>query len=357
MKKLDIIRSIVSILVADGKIVQQEKHFLVNLCKRLNVSKESVSHILAEAKQGNREVHIPTDPKDKRGLYKLLLQAACSDGEVSPDEQELLESFAIKIGMTTHDVQQAVATYLQETFPQQVLKQQTSLALNLREPMLRLQVLRWKDEYKTQIDEVLTSAFPQLESRLKEVVDQKAIDMLKGGPKKFTKEILEPEIIDWVKQHTESLMQHAQQELAHIVTHTIEQTTNFRHGQLEAGGSSLTTDLLAPLVAVIAGIGTMVAGVVFSISTFLWLFTMINWPLLIGGLVVGGALSFLGVVKLSQLKTQIVTRFTNIFLPKIRDALIGKGYEHEKQHYPSLNRQLQNSIEQTSQTILQQVNV
>lgn len=353
MKKIEFIRSIVSILAADGKIVQQEKQFLAKLCKRFNISQEDISRILSEAKQGNREIHIPTDNTEKRILYKLLLQAACSDGIVSAEEQVALETFAIKIGMTATDVQNAVAIYLKEMLPS---SQKTGIVvMNIQQQMLRKEVLSWKDRYKTQIDEVLTDAYPHLESRLKEVVSNNAIEMLKGGPKKFTKELLEPEIITWVKQHTESLIHQAQKDLTQIITHTFEHTAQFYQENLVEGGSSLGTDLLAPLVAILAGIGTMVAGVIFGISTFLWFFTMINWPILIGGFVVGGALSLLGVVKLSQIKEQILTRFSNIFLPKIRDALIGEGYEHEKQHYPSLSMQLQESIEHTTRTILQQV--
>ena len=188
MKKLEIVRSIVSVLAADGKIVQQEKHFLMNLCKRMKVSKDAVSQILAEAKEENREFHIPTEPQDKRLLYKLLLQAACSDGSVSPDEQDLLESFAIQIGMTGDDVQNAVASYLQEALPhnlQQTPSQQTALAINVQQEVLSTEILKWKDAYKTRIDEDLLEAFPRLESRLKEVVDKRAVEMLKGGPKKF----------------------------------------------------------------------------------------------------------------------------------------------------------------------------
>ena len=142
-----------------------------------------------------------------------------------------------------------------------------------------------------------------------------------------------------------------------MITHTFEHTADFSHKGVSGGRNSLPANVLAPLVAIIAGIGTMVAGVVFGISTFLWFFTMINWPVLIGGLVVGGALSLLGVVKLTQIKRQIVSRFTKIFLPKIQNALIGNGYMQEKKTYPSLSKQLQESIEQTTQTLLQQVRI
>jgi hypothetical protein len=81
---------------------------------------------------------------------------------------------------------------------------------------------------------------------------------------------------------------------------------------------------------------------------------MISWPILIGGLAIGGVLNILGIARLSQLKTVISDRFSHIFIPKIKDALIGKGYEQDKKQFPSLKNQLQEGIDKAASAILEE---
>ena len=63
--------------------------------------------------------------------------------------------------------------------------------------MIEQQILKWKDTYKTRVEEELTNMFPQLELRLREQVERHALKILTGRPRKFTHIILEPEITHW----------------------------------------------------------------------------------------------------------------------------------------------------------------
>jgi hypothetical protein len=98
-------------------------------------------------------------------------------------------------------------------------------------------------------------------------------------------------------------------------------------------------------------LGAAVAGIMLSIGAFLGIFITISWPLLIGGLVVGGVLSGLGVWKFATLKQRLAERFARVFLPKIKDALIGAGYRSGRQDHPSLREQLINHIMTTAAAV------
>lgn len=366
MANEDIVYFIASVVLIDGEVSQQEKDFLRELCKQLGITQEVYSKIICRVKEGRGKISIPTNPEDKVFLFKLLLQAIFCDGKFSPEEQRILNRFSCKIGITPDELGEAIAVYKpstvitseQDEISQSDEKTEDTVDDYLQKQILSKKILNWKDTYKARIEEDLTNAFPTLDLRLKEAVNNNILDMVKVGvgPKKFVKKILEPEIISWIKRYAEPVLNSAQEDLTQIISHTINPDKNFREGSLEnAEFSNIGMDILAPIAVIIAGIGTMVAGILLSITTFLWFFTMINWPLLIGGIVIGGALNILGVMKLSQLKLQLSDRFSHIFMPKIRDALIGEGYKQDDKKFPSLKGQLQDGIDQAATTILSEI--
>lgn len=111
MSNEDIIRSVIWILAIDGKIEQQEKQFLTDLCKRLNISNTIAIEIFEQVKKGQGRIYIPTLPDEQKTLFTLLIQAAWSDGSIAPKELKALEAIAIKVGISVNDVKNIIEAY------------------------------------------------------------------------------------------------------------------------------------------------------------------------------------------------------------------------------------------------------
>ncbi|MCK5795903.1 MAG: hypothetical protein KAI47_01885 [Deltaproteobacteria bacterium] len=121
------------------------------------------------------------------------------------------------------------------------------------------------------------------------------------------------------------------------------------------GGKSAVMDLGLAFAPLIAGIATGVTAVIVAIGTVLWFITVISWPLLIGGLVVGAALSIFGGARASKLGDTISKRFSKAFIPKIKKALIEDGYSHKGEKFPSTLQQLITKLEETADAVIRQV--
>jgi uncharacterized tellurite resistance protein B-like protein len=99
MDNVDIINSVVSMLVTDGKLHPQENEFLKQLCERLGVSSDVVETAFESFVQGESYVHLPQNDDEKEELVNYLLEAIVADGKVAPQERELLEAVAIRLGV------------------------------------------------------------------------------------------------------------------------------------------------------------------------------------------------------------------------------------------------------------------
>ena len=99
MDNVEIIHSVVSMLVTDGAIPPQESEFLKRLCQRLEVPSDEVETAFEEFVQGEAYVHLPKGEDEKKRLIRYLLEAIVADGKVAPQERELLEAVATRLGV------------------------------------------------------------------------------------------------------------------------------------------------------------------------------------------------------------------------------------------------------------------
>ena len=195
----------------------------------------------------------------------------------------------------------------------------------------------------------MTTAFPQLEKALREGVEGNLGLILTNRSEQFSKEVIEPEVTAWIERTVAPIQSEAARDLADVVFEFDELLEDqFNVSRLEnmilPGGLAL-----AGGVIIIAG---FLAGV--STATFLGIAigTAVNWPILIGGAALGVLLLATGAVQLSHLKNKVADAFTKIFLPKLRDCLIGNGFEAKGEHHDALCRQFQDAIERTADEIL-----
>lgn len=95
----DIIRAVVAVLAADGKIGEDERGFLQRLGKRLGVTEEALEAALDEVRKGEMTLAFPEDVAERKRFFDTMVEAARADGAVAPEEEKLLELVASRLGI------------------------------------------------------------------------------------------------------------------------------------------------------------------------------------------------------------------------------------------------------------------
>ncbi len=99
MDNIDILNSVVSMLVTDGRLQPEESEFLKRLCQRLELSEGALEKAFEKFVQGEAYVYLPKDDDEKKRLLGFLLEAIAADGKVAPQERQLLEAVATRLGV------------------------------------------------------------------------------------------------------------------------------------------------------------------------------------------------------------------------------------------------------------------
>ena len=95
----DIIRAVVAVLAADGKIGEDERAFLERLGGRLGVAEDALEAALDEVRRGEMTLEFPEDVAERKRLFDTMAEAARADGEIAAAEEKLLELVASRLGM------------------------------------------------------------------------------------------------------------------------------------------------------------------------------------------------------------------------------------------------------------------
>lgn len=114
MTNEDIIESIICLLAVDSRLNKHEMHFLDDVCKRLDITKETRNALLNKARGGKGKVHLPEDEADKKRLVYFLMQAVAADGTLDPKEREVLYVVVDKMGLPRADVDRFLSSRLKE---------------------------------------------------------------------------------------------------------------------------------------------------------------------------------------------------------------------------------------------------
>lgn len=115
MDNVEIINSVVSMLVTDGKLHPQESEFLKRLCQRFGIPNDIVEQAFEDFVQGESYVHLPQNNAEKKELINYLLEAMVADGKVAPQERKLLEAVATRLGVPQHHFEDMLNILLKRT--------------------------------------------------------------------------------------------------------------------------------------------------------------------------------------------------------------------------------------------------
>jgi hypothetical protein len=125
------------------------------------------------------------------------------------------------------------------------------------------------------------------------------------------------------------------------------------HVNSDSGGTLRHTDVVKGLALpgglLLAG-GAVGTAIVTTTQLLVLTTVVVNWPLLIAGLVLGGTLAISGGASLATLNRRLQERFQSSLLPLIQNALVGQNIPDQGEHVPSLKEQLQQQVRRQAET-------
>ena len=77
--------------MADGVYQKEEEEFVRETAKNLGYNLTKISGLLALAQTGSLSIKMPEDEKSRRKIYSLMKKIAEADGNVSAQEQAVLD--------------------------------------------------------------------------------------------------------------------------------------------------------------------------------------------------------------------------------------------------------------------------
>lgn len=84
--------NVLVMIAADGVITDEELAFIKKLANKWGFSYSKLTGMIDLAKNNQLAIRMPENEKDKAKVYKLMLQAAAIDGNISREEQAVLDS-------------------------------------------------------------------------------------------------------------------------------------------------------------------------------------------------------------------------------------------------------------------------
>ncbi len=118
MEKIDILNSVVSMLVTDGKLQPQESEFLRRLCRRLKVPEEKLEAAFEKFAKGEAYVYLPQEDDEKKQLVNYLIEAVVADGKIAPQERQLLKAVATRLEVSQDHFEDMLNILLKRTVPE-----------------------------------------------------------------------------------------------------------------------------------------------------------------------------------------------------------------------------------------------
>jgi hypothetical protein len=212
----------------------------------------------------------------------------------------------------------------------------------------KVAIARWADKYTARFDQALTDAWPDLESRLHESIAKLSSYELMAGPGKgFQAKCIDPAVAGWIERHVQPVIEDAGKEFREKIQGEPGMLQSAFHADAPGERVLHTGDVLIGL-ALPAGLlmsgGSVTAAIATTTKLLIFTTVVVNWPLLIGGLIAGTVFCLIGTVSLAGLKGRMRERFENRLMPHLKNAVVGEGIVYRGEHIPSLKDQLKPQV-------------
>jgi hypothetical protein len=221
---------------------------------------------------------------------------------------------------------------------------------------IKVAIANWVDVYTVRLDQHLNAAWPALAASLEKGIDSMSWHELAFGPgEDFLKRCIQPAVECWVECHVQPIVEEAVAELKKLIPGGQGSFRAKGPMDLDRRGNLRFGDVLEVLTLpggiLVAG-GAVTMAIVTTTKWLIFTTVIVNWPLLIAGLVIGAALAIFGGSQLATLYEKLRRRFRDQLLPQIKAAVVGKGIDHKGQHVPSMLAQLKHKVRETARVAI-----
>ena len=103
------LKNVLVLAVADGRVSDEEKEFILGLQKALGMSREEFAAMVEQVRRDPKAAPVPADPKAAADAIALLAEAALVDNEVSAPERKFIMDIAGWVGVDKGVVEELLA--------------------------------------------------------------------------------------------------------------------------------------------------------------------------------------------------------------------------------------------------------
>lgn len=213
----------------------------------------------------------------------------------------------------------------------------------------RNRLIKWSSRYQDRVDSSMNNSFGALEKAILDRIAETSLKDLAVNGKDVIREIVDAELDAWLKRTLDPILDDAARDFREIAQESIAASTARGGGDIEFDTNVVGAGIFESIATIAAGIGAVVGGLMLGIGTSFWFWTTISWPILLGGLFVGGLLSFTGVYRGVKIRSRLDDRIVKYLLPKLKEALIqGAPSADGDKRQPSVLEMVQGEIEKAA---------
>jgi uncharacterized tellurite resistance protein B-like protein len=114
MKRLDHLKNLVVMAVADGSVHEHELAYLSERCAALGLDQDQLAEAVSFALSGKAAIQLPTDPDEQEKMLCDLIRMMAVDGQLNKIEKQLFAVAAAKMGCDRENLNQLIDRLLEE---------------------------------------------------------------------------------------------------------------------------------------------------------------------------------------------------------------------------------------------------
>ncbi len=104
------LRNVIVLALADGKLAPEERTFIEELRKKLDINKEDFNELCRQVKEDRTSITVPKGEDEVRDMLQLLVQTAAIDGQMDPTEHKFLLGIVRHAGIPEMEFERMVAS-------------------------------------------------------------------------------------------------------------------------------------------------------------------------------------------------------------------------------------------------------
>ena len=115
MKNLPILRTMLTMALADGGISREELRLLTHRAIQWGFSDAEFESLLDENPEQGSALEIPADPVERKELLKQLVLMMGADGKLEPQEKRLFAVVAARLGISGDELHSIIDSAIQDS--------------------------------------------------------------------------------------------------------------------------------------------------------------------------------------------------------------------------------------------------